>query len=340
MIAREHLSALAELENVEIGAVCDLSRARAEAMAERFRIARWYTDLEQLLTNVRPDLVHITTPPSSHFSIAKRCLSAGLNVLCEKPIALDYQEFSLLKQIAIERHCFLMENQNLRFHSSVRRVRDLIASGKLGDVLDLQIVLSLNIASPGSLYLDQNAPHFSTALRGGVIGDFLTHIAYLAFMFTGSIRDLRTVWTKHFEKSPLLFDEFRAFIKGERATGYVAFSGNAQPSGFWVRVLGTKMQLEINLYEPPRITTRRFRRGEPALTSLVEGIAESRDVLRGSIAGFWRKLGGVSAYDGLPELIAATYGALDAQRPQPVALDEIDEVARLVDRLTAQELKL
>ena len=89
-----------------------------------------------------------------------------------------------------------MENQNLRFHSSIQRIHDLLNSGKLGDLLDIQIFLSLNIVAPGSPYIDQNAPHFGLALRGGVIGDFLTHIAYLARIFTGSVIDLRTIWTK------------------------------------------------------------------------------------------------------------------------------------------------
>ena len=63
-IAREHLAALKELENADVIAVCDLSASRAEATAERFGIGRWYTDYEALLRASRPDVVHITTPPS------------------------------------------------------------------------------------------------------------------------------------------------------------------------------------------------------------------------------------------------------------------------------------
>src|ERR1700681_113746 len=141
-IARRHLTALAELPHVKVAAVCDLSAARAEATAERFRIARWYSSYQQLLAEMNPDLVHITTPPSSHFSIAKACLAARLNVLCEKPITTNYQEFQELKELAIENKCLLMENQNFRFHSSIGRIRDLIISGELGDLIDIQVCLS------------------------------------------------------------------------------------------------------------------------------------------------------------------------------------------------------
>lgn len=339
-IAREHLTALEELESVEVAAVCDLSAARAQAAAERFGVAKWYLSHEELLSEIRPDLVHIATPPSSHFEIARNCLDAGVNVLCEKPITVDYSQFALLKQLALKNNCVLTENQQMRFHSSVQRIRDLLDSGKLGDCLEVQVCISLNVVGAGSPYIDRNAPHFSLALRGGVVGDFLPHIAYLAYMFTGSVADVRTIWTKHTKDTPLPADEFRGLIKGERATAYVSFSGNAQPDAFLLRVAGTKMRAEANLFEPPRMTLRRAREGEPALMSMLDGIAEARDVLRGAVAGFWRKLGGRSSYDGLPEFFAKTYRAIELRQPHPIPLEEIDEIARLVDRFTSLDTKL
>jgi len=334
-IAREHLSVLAELDNVEIVAVCDISTARAEATAERFKIARSYTSHRDLLADLRPDLVHITTPPASHFPIARDCLTAGLNVFCEKPMTVRYSDFASLKQLARDKGVMLLENQQNRYHSSIQHIEQLIRSGQLGDVLEVQICLSLNIMSAQSAYVDRNAPHFGLALSGGVIGDFLPHIAYLVYMFTGKIIDVHTTWIKHKTDSPLPADEFRGLIKGERATAYVSFSGNAQPDGFLVRVVGTRMRVEANLYEPPRLIIKRARAGEPALMTLIDGIVESRQVLLGSVAGFMRKLGGTSSYDGLTEMISRTYRTIELHEPQPIPLNEIDVVAHLVDRLAA-----
>ena len=130
-------------------------------------------------------------------------------------------------------------------------------------------------------------------------------------------------------------DEFRGLIRGERATAYVSFSGNAQPDGFLIRVMGTRMRVEANLFEPPRVVVKRSRSGEPALMTLVDGIAESRQVLAGSVAGLLRKLGGTSSYDGLKEMISRTYRTIELQEEQPIPLDEIDAVAHLVERLAA-----
>ena len=338
-IAREHLAAVRELQNAEIAAVCDLSPARAEATAERFRVPKWFLDYEQMIAEIRPDLVHITTPPAAHVGIATTCLSAGLNVLCEKPIVMNQGDFAALRQLATDKRCFLLENQNLRCHSSVRRIGALIESGELGDVVDVQVCVSVPLGA-GSPYADRNAPHFGSVLRGGVIGDFLPHIAYLVLMFTGPVVDLRTIWTKRRADSPLEADEFRGLVKGTRATAFVRFSGNAQPTGFWLRVTGSKMHVECNLYEPPRLSIRRFRKGEQALMSLVSGLAESRGVFWGALAGFWRKLGGVSSYDGLPEFVASIYRAVETQQAQPVSLDDLEQAVRLVDQFTRADVKL
>src|SRR5215470_1091882 len=163
-IAREHLRALESLTNVEVAAVCDISPARAEATAERFRIPAWYANYSEMLADIRPDLVHITTPPTSHFQIAKSCLAAGLNVLCEKPITTTYQEFCELRELSLEKRCMLMENQNLRFHSIVRRIASLLKAGDLGDILDVQVIYALNISGPDVPYADPNVAHYGLAL--------------------------------------------------------------------------------------------------------------------------------------------------------------------------------
>ena len=62
----------------------------------------------------------------------------------------------------------------------------------------------------------------------------------------------------------------------------------------------------------------------------------SREVL----PGLYRKLGGISSYDGLPEFIAETYRALELGQPQPIGLDEIEEIVSLVDRLATLEFKI
>ncbi|TPQ27242.1 hypothetical protein C2U70_30910 [Bradyrhizobium guangdongense] len=159
-------------------------------------------------------------------------------------------------------------------------------------------------------------------------------------MFAGAAVSVRTVWTKRVEASPLPADEFRAIVRGARAPAVVEFSGNTKLDGFIVRVLGTKMQVEANLFESPLLALRQFRPGEPAIAKLRSGMTEGTGILRGTVASFWRKLAGTSSYDGLSELIGRTYDSIRHNGGQPVDLEEIDRTAKLVDAFTKPELEL
>ena len=88
-IARQHLACLKTLPGVELAAICDLSPATAEAAAERYGIRAWFTDHRAMLEKARPDVVHVTTPPTSHFGLAMDSLDAGAHVIVEKPATPD-----------------------------------------------------------------------------------------------------------------------------------------------------------------------------------------------------------------------------------------------------------
>ena len=87
-VAQQHLACLASLPGVRLVGVCDLSRSLAESAAERFGVKAWFTDHNRMLAEARPDIVHITTPPASHFCLAQECFNADVHVFLEKPATL------------------------------------------------------------------------------------------------------------------------------------------------------------------------------------------------------------------------------------------------------------
>ena len=93
-IAQQHLTCLKSLPGVELAAVCDLSPATAEAAAERYGIRAWFTDHRPMLEKVRPEVVHVTTPPASHFKLAVDSFDAGAHVIVEKPATLTFEELN------------------------------------------------------------------------------------------------------------------------------------------------------------------------------------------------------------------------------------------------------
>ena len=336
-IAREHLLVLQRMPDVEVEAVCDLSPARAESTADRFKVGKWFTDLETMLGNTSADLIHITTPPQSHFPIAKRSLEAGLNVLCEKPITPDYKQFVTLKKLAESKGLHLFENHNYKHHSSILAIKKAIDNGELGEVVEVQVLIQLGIHGPGSVFVDNNVAHYSATLKGGVVGDFVTHISYLIQMFAGPNFSVSNFGLNYSGSASHREDEYRALLKGEKATAYVSFSGNSQPNGFYVRVNGTRAQIESNLFEPPRVSIRRLRGGAPPIATMKDGISEGLQIFKGSIAAFWRKLAGTGRYDGLGPYISSIYAFLDNRGASPLTLQQLDDCCRLVETLSKTE---
>ena len=104
----------------------------AGQLAERFRVPESYADLGEMLRTARPDVVHITTPPQSHFSLAKQCLEFGSHVYLEKPFALTAVEAEALIEFAKSRGLKMTAGHNYQFTLEMLEMRRLAEQGFLG----------------------------------------------------------------------------------------------------------------------------------------------------------------------------------------------------------------
>jgi predicted dehydrogenase len=336
-IAQQHLACLRSLTGVDIVGICDLSRGMAESTAERFGVGAWFTDHQAMLAEASPDVVHVTTPPPSHFRLAMDALAAGAHVIVEKPITTVPGQVSMLLHSASERGRVLVEDYNYLFNSPVERIRELIRSGDLGDVVDVEVKIALDILAPGSPFVDRDFAHPCQSLSGGAIADFLPHLASLVHLFVGRHQTVRAHWQKRMTDSPLPYDEFRAVATGEHGTAYLSFSAHAQPDMFWIRVDGTRMRATAELFDPYLIVNRPAVGPRP-IAVLRDRLREARHIRRATWRNFLQKLAGSpGAYQGLWVLLAQTYRSLETGVEPPVSARQIAEVNDLVAALTAPE---
>jgi predicted dehydrogenase len=330
-IARQHLSCLKALPTVQIVGVCDLSPAVAESVAERYGVTAWFTDHAAMLREVKPDVVHVTTPPTSHFRLAMDALQAGAHVLVEKPATAALAELEELVRYAGGRQLVLTEDYNYVFNHATREIVRWVETGLLGAVVHVEVMMALNLFGPGG-FADPNARHPALTLAGGALADFLPHLASLAHQFTGAHRRAHAIWTKR-RPSILPYDELHAVVEGARATATLGFSATAQPDAFWLRVYGERAQASTNLFET-RLTFERLRDGPKPLQPLLNGLEEARAVRRAAIGTLMRKFKpGPGTYDGMWHLISGTYTALAQRTPLPVPVEHVLEVNRMVEAL-------
>jgi predicted dehydrogenase len=127
-----HLPVLGKMRGVNIVALCDNDRAKARALADRFEIPDVYVDLEDLFSANAPDAVIMSTPSHMHQPYVLEAITAGVDVLCERPLALSSRGVGdILEATAASGRKVVVAN-NHRFRSDVQALDRFLRGGELG----------------------------------------------------------------------------------------------------------------------------------------------------------------------------------------------------------------
>ena len=121
-------------ELADLAWIVDLDEARRSPYAERYRSARLTGDLEDALADDSVDAVVIATPVPTHYELAMRALSARKHVFVEKPPAMHADEMEQLLARARADNRVLMPGHLLLYHPGLRKVKELVDAGELGEV--------------------------------------------------------------------------------------------------------------------------------------------------------------------------------------------------------------
>jgi predicted dehydrogenase len=119
----------------ELAWLCDLDEERLASLAARYPQARATTSVDELLADDTLDAVVVATPVPTHYELAKRVLEAGKHVFVEKPPAMRAAEMDELVRLAAERDRVLMPGHLLLYHPGVQKLKELVDTGELGEVL-------------------------------------------------------------------------------------------------------------------------------------------------------------------------------------------------------------
>lgn len=179
-----HAPALAERPGLQIAAVAEGNPARREAAARVFPHARLYESIEDLLEAERAlDFAVIATPPFLHGAQALACLSAGLSVLCEKPLAFDLAELEALRARAREEGRALFTVHNWACAPQWRTIFALAADGAVGDIVEVSLEVLRMRPAAGALAGDWRMdPRLA---GGGILIDHGWHALYLLYSLLG-----------------------------------------------------------------------------------------------------------------------------------------------------------
>ena len=343
-IADAHASQIQRIRGCEIVGVCDRETLMALQLYERFPIKRYFSELIELLSETRPDVVHITTPPQSHFEIAKLCLEWGCHVYVEKPFTVNEGQARALIALADQKGLKLTAGHDDQFSHVARRMRRLIQSGYLGDgPVHMESYYCYEIGSSGYAGALLGDPrHWVRRLPGKLLQNIISHgVARIAeFLVSDSPQVIACGFASPLLKSmgeTEIIDELRVIIcEEERSTAYFTFSSQMRPDLHKFCIYGSENGLVLDQDQETLIKLRGKR-----FTSYMEKFLPPVIFAGQYLGNLSRNVRVFLARDfhmksGMKYLIESFYRSIVEGTAVPIPYREILLTARIMDAIFAQ----
>jgi predicted dehydrogenase len=345
-MADQHAHQIRRIAGVQIVAVCDSEPLMAQQLAERLGVPHWFADAAAMLKSTPVDAVHLTTPPATHFPLAKLCMDAGCHVYVEKPFTLDAAEAVELIERAGRLGVQLVVGHNAQFTPAMVRMREVVDSGYLGGKprhIESHYCYGFQDEAYAKALLGDSR-HWVRALPGSLLQNIISHgVCRIAEFLSG---DDATVIAQGFT-SPLLqsmgqndiIDEVRVLIRDQDGvTAYFTFSSQLSPAPHQLRLYGPKNSLLVDDDHQVviKIHGREYR---SYLNFIVPPLDRARQYLqnlvwncRGMLAGRFH----LPNDSGLATLIRSFYESIEGKSPPRFSNREVLLTARIMDHIFAQ----
>jgi predicted dehydrogenase len=342
-VADQHVHAIQRIPDCQIVAVCDREPLMAKQLGERFGIAACYSDINEMLRAALPNVVHITTPPQSHYSLARQCLESGSHVYLEKPFTITASETESLIQLAEKRGLKITVGHNYLFTLEMLEMRRLSKDGFLGGKpLHLESYWSYDLGDTsyiGPVLGDRR--HWVRQLPGQLFHNIISHgIAKLAEFLDDELVEI-TATAHQSEQLQCLgaqevLDELRVMIRDKSGTtAFFCFS--TQIKGLnQLRVYGPANSIIADIITGSliRITNRSYK---SYLTYFIPPLWNAKEHFRNArrnVASFFSR----RLYQdfGMKELIDRFYNSIRHGEELPIPYREIILTAQIMDEIFVQ----
>ena len=332
-----HINFARSYPGSEIVGVVDRDEKKAKDCAQKYNIQGVFSSIKEMVEQSKPDVIHIVTPPKTHYALAKEAIELKCNVLVEKPLALKLQEGQELYDLA-ERHAVkLCTMHNHLFDPCMAGVHERVKQGDFGKIINVESYYGLNTQIPAFReYPVPNVLPWLYTMPGGVYHDFMAHPLYVMLDYTGKPIDVK-VMHKTFGTLPHgIPDELRILIKGEKAFGTLTFSFAAKPHLHFVRIYGTGMMAEvdfntmINIMHPVSSLPK-------AAQKATYNLSESWQLFKATttnVINFVR--GKLKPYQGMKILIHQFYDYIQGKSEIPVTREQALLVMETMDEIWRQ----
>ena len=167
-ISGAHCRTISDIDGAEIIAASDLVQARLDAAKERWGIKRTFLDYNEMLKMDELDAVFVCTPTAVHGPPTVAALKAGKHVLCEKPMEATLSAATEMVRAAHESGKILMVALKLRFTPHVKKAKEIVNAGTLGDIYYVETIADRRRGNPGGSFIRKATAGLGAAADIGV----------------------------------------------------------------------------------------------------------------------------------------------------------------------------
>jgi predicted dehydrogenase len=343
-VADKHASQILRIPGCKIVGVCDQEELMAGQLAERFAIEHHFDDVGSLLKISQPDVVHIATPPQSHYALAKQCLEAGCHLYVEKPFTLNSEEAKELIGIAEKEGHKLTVGHETQFMPVARDMRQLIHAGYLGGApIHMESTYCYEFSDERyarALLGDEN--HWVRRLPGGLLQNIISHgIGKIAeYLQDETVTVHACGFTSPFLENigeTGIIDELRVILTdGHRTTAYFTFSSQMKPALHQFAVFGPVNSL-IADHEHQTLIKVAGKTYKSYLNQFIPPFQDAKQYFSNgcrNISRFLRNEFHVES--AIHFLINAFYQSLIENKPPPIPYRDILLTSRIMDEIFSQ----
>lgn len=334
-IADAHLQEINKISSATVVGVCDRMKDLAEQAAMRFNVPYFCDDLQTLLSETKPDVVHIATPAHTHGPLAIELLEAGCHVYVEKPFTLDAAEARTVIETAQRVGKQVCIGHDQLFDPMWLRTKKLIESKAIGNVVHIESVLGYPLSGQFGAQVTSDPNHWVRKLPGGLFQNTISHPLYrVTDLLTEEHVEIEAHWFSR--NAQLNFpSELRAHLRGESVTGSVTFLTGIQPCQRVTRVYGSAGELEVD-FDSQVIRIRRAKSLPGAFAKLHLPFCQWKE----ATGNLWRNMmrfvrSDIHYFAGMNELFRQFYQSIQKQTPPPIAPEEIVRVTQIMDHIFA-----
>jgi predicted dehydrogenase len=209
---------------------------KTQVFADQYDIPHVYATTDEMVTDPSIDIIYVATYNKGHYLEAKKALQAGKHVLLEKPFALSYDEAKELFDLAHENHLFLMEAQKSLFLPMTAKIKDIIAQGQIGEVI--------NVFSTTAYASMDHVPWFKDLDAGGGTLHFMAPYAltYLPYVLDAQITQAHAILDMPEGQADAQAQFILKFNQGTMASVYLTTKRGLAKE---MRIIGTKGEILI-----------------------------------------------------------------------------------------------